>query len=244
MNPFSETLQGLGLNEKEGALYIAFLELGEVRIAKAGARAGLKRPTAYLVVQSLEKKGFVTHTTRGAKHYFSAVHPQKLVTEAELRVREIKGLAPQLEALLYDAGEKPRFSFYEGRELLDKAYDDWFISKGEGLFIGTLEIPAEIFPRTFQKYQHMIFSKDFCLRELLADTEEGRKHAERSRSEFHDLRFIPKEHIPFEVDIGIHGKRVLITSVKKEFFTVRIESPEISHAFRVMFEMMWQSALR
>ena len=50
---------------------------------------------------------------------------------------------------------------------------------------------------------------------------------------------IPKEFLPFEVDIGIFGNKVLITSLKKEYFTVSLQSAEISQAFRHMFEVMW-----
>ena len=41
------------------------------------------------------------------------------------------------------------------------------------------------------------------------------------------------------MDVGIFGNRALITSVKKEFFTISIESEEIAYAFRTMFNVMW-----
>jgi len=41
---------------------------------------------------------------------------------------------------------------------------------------------------------------------------------------------------------GIFGNHTLITSVKKEYFTIDIESKEIAKAFRTIFEMMWLSA--
>lgn len=52
--------------------------------------------------------------------------------------------------------------------------------------------------------------------------------------------FGPKEFLPFQMDIGIFGNTVLITSVKKEYFTVKIESEEIAHGYRALFEAMWR----
>jgi hypothetical protein len=51
-----------------------------------------------------------------------------------------------------------------------------------------------------------------------------------------------RPHFPLEADIGIFGSHVLITSVKKEYFTIDIESKEIARAFRTIFEMVWISA--
>ncbi|HEY4487102.1 MAG TPA: helix-turn-helix domain-containing protein [Candidatus Paceibacterota bacterium] len=238
MDPQS-ALKSLGLEEKEVSLYLSLLELGEATVLQTAKHAGIKRPTAYVVLENLEKNGFVSRFVRGGKMFFSPQHPQKLLTEAELRMKELKTAMPQFEALFHKKEGKPRVVMYEGKDRLDQAIDEAFVVKGETLFISTLSLSQEVFPRTFRKADYVSFSPEFYARELVDESESSREYAKRVGGPYREIRFIPKEHLPFEMDIGIFGNRTLITSVKKEFFTISIESAEITHAFRTIFNVMW-----
>lgn len=237
-----DTLQNLGLEPKETAIYLALLELGEATILTIARKSGIKRPTAYLVLRSLEEKGFASRIIRGKKTSFSPQHPRKLLTEAELRLKELQEVVPQLESLFHREEGRPRVMIYEGKSELDRAYDESFITKGEILYMGTLGLSMETFPRTFKKVEFVTLSPEFRIRELVDDSEESRKYAERVREPYHGVRFISKEFLPFEADIGIFGNRTLISSVKKEYFTIGIESEEITRVFRTIFEVMWRAA--
>lgn len=241
MNP-SETLKELGLKDKESAVYLALLELGEEAISKISEKSGVKRPTTYLVLRDLENKGFVSRIMKGKKILFAPQHPRKLITEAELRLKELKNIVPQLESVFQKSGDKPRVMIYEGKENLDRAYDEMFVEKGEINFIDTHKLSYEVFPRTFKKFEYVNLSPEFRVRELVDESEESTKFVESVRGPYYEARFIPKEMLPFDMDIGIFGNRTLITSVKKEYFTLAIESDEISRAFRTIFEIMWKIA--
>jgi len=238
MNP-ENALKNLGLEEKEIALYLALLELGEAPVLAAAKHAGVKRPTAYVILEALEKKGFVSRFVRAGKTLFSPQHPQKLLTEAELRMKELETAMPQFEALFHKKEGKPRVMMYEGKDRLDLALDEAFVIKGETLFISTIPLSQEAFPRTFRKADLVTFSPEFYARELIDESERSREYAARVAGPYRNIRFIPKEYLPFEMDVGIFGNRALITSVKKEFFTISIESEEIAYAFRTMFNVMW-----
>ena len=241
-----DTLQNLGLEEKEAKIYLALLELNEATVLEVARKARIKRPTCYVVLRSLEEKGFVSRVVKGNRTLFSPQHPKNLVVEAETNLKEIKEIVPQLESMLGKGEGKPRVMIYEGKEELDRDYDDSFIVGGENLYIGTIKLAMELFPRTFQRFQYKFPSAQAPFREIVDESKEGREYAEeverRYGSKYRGIRFIPKELLPFESEIGIFGNNVVITSVKKEYFTVRIESEEIAQAFRVIFEMMWQSA--
>jgi len=237
-----DTLKNLSLTKKEASIYLTLLGLGEATVFKISQKSGVKRPTAYLVLRSLEEKGFISRILKGKKTFFAPQHPRKLMTEAELRLREIQVVMPQLESLLHNEEERPRVKMYEGKEELDRAYDEWFTTKGEAVYMGTLKLSMEVFPRTFRKTEHITLSSGFSIRELLDDSEESKEYAKRVSGSYRKVRFMPKELSPFEADIGIFGNHTLITSVKKEYFTIDIESEEIASAFRTIFEVMWRVA--
>lgn len=241
MNP-KDSLKHIGLNEKEIQIYLSLLELGSSAVLAIAKRSGIKRPTAYLVLQSLVEKGFVSRVIKGKKTFFSPQNPKKLITESELRLKELQEIVPQLEIMFRKRKERPQIRIFEGREELDRAYDDLFLTKGEAVFMGTNKLSMEAFPKSYQKQDFTPRSSEFRMKELIDESKGSLEYANRVRGQYHDVRFIPKKLLPFEADIGIFGNHTLITSVKKEYFTIDIESKEIARAFRTIFEMMWLSA--
>lgn len=241
MNP-KDSLKHIGLNEKESQVYLSLLELGSSTVLAISKRSGIKRPTAYLVLQSLVEKGFASRVIKAKKTFFSAQNPKKLITESELRLKELQEVVPQLEVMFRKRKERPRIKIFEGKDDLDRAYDELFLIKGEALFMGTNKLSMDVFQGSYQKLQFISRTSEFKIRELVDESKESLEYANKVREQYHGVRFIPKKLLPFETDIGIFGNHTLITSVKKEYFTIDIESKEIARAFRTIFEMMWLSA--
>lgn len=238
-----EVLGSLGLGEKEALVYISLLELGEGTVLGVSRKSGVKRPTAYLTLEALESRGFVTRTKRGGKTLFVPQPPRKLVSEMEFRLRELREIMPQLESLSQKGSGKPRVVIYEGKEALDRVYDEVFVIKGELLYIGNLKLFEEAFPRTLKKFHYVSYSPEFSVRGILYDTEEARAYAKVHDNEYQHTKFIPRDFSPFQVDIGIFGQRALLSSIGgKDYFAVSIESEEVANAFRTIFEMIWRSA--
>ena len=235
-----DILSELGLEEKEISLYLGLLELGEASVLTISKKTGVKRPTAYLILENLEKRGLVSRLVKGGKTFFAAQHPKKIQTETELRLSQLKEVMPQFEAMMKRADARPRVILYEGKDALDRAYDDSFIVKGEMLFMSNMDLVHDVFARTLQKFEYVSFSPEFKTRELADDSETTRTYARKVRGPYRQVRMMPKQFSPFNTDIGVFGNNTLITSGKKEYFTVRIESKEIADAFRAMFEAMWQ----
>lgn len=148
-----QILQNIGLDEKEISVYKALLELGEATVLMAAKKGRVKRPTAYLVLNSLESKGLATRVAHGKRTFFTPQHPKKIITEAELRLSELREFVPQLEAMMQQRDDRPRVTIYEGKDALDKAYDDYFLIKGEILFMSNMDLVHEIFARTLQKFE-------------------------------------------------------------------------------------------
>lgn len=239
MSP-TEALKQLGLADKEIALYLGLLELGEASILEISKKTGVKRPTAYLIVGALEARGLVSRVVKGKKTVFAAQHPKTILTEAEMRVKQLQDIIPQFEAMMHRSDDRPRVKIYEGKEALDRAYDDAFVVRGEQLFMSNMDIVHDVFARTLQKVDYSILSPEFSVRELIDDSETSKKYAVRVDGPYRKVRFLPKAFSSFATDIGIFGNNTVITSGKKEFFSVRIESKEIADAFRAMFETTWQ----
>lgn len=180
MDP-KDTLKHIGLNEKEIQIYLSLLELGRATVLSISKNAGIKRPTAYLVLQSLVVKGFVSRVIKGNKTFFTPQNPKKLITEEEFRLKELQEVVPNLEIMFRKKKDRPHIRIFEGKDELDRAYDDSFLVKGENFYMGTLKLSMEVFPRTFQKAELKRVSPEFKVRELIDESEESSKYASKVR---------------------------------------------------------------
>jgi sugar-specific transcriptional regulator TrmB len=234
-----DALMHSGLDSKERAIYMALLKLGESPVLAIAKEAEVKRPTTYVVLSTLESKGFVSRVLKGKKVFFAPQHPKKILVEAELRLKEMKDAIPQLESMMQQRDNRPRVTVYEGKSQLDKAYDEAFLIEGEVVALSNSALVQEVFARTLQKVTYKA-SEKFRTRELLDDSETSRVYASKHAGPYWQPRIMPKEFSPFETDIAVFENTTLITSAKKEYFTVKLESEEIANTFRALFEAMWQ----
>lgn len=234
-----EALQNLGLKDKERDAYLALLELGEGTVAHVAGKANLKRPTTYLIMSALGERGLVSEFKRGKHTYFVPRNPEGLLEEARSRVGELEEVLPQLNLMFVRGKGKPRVIVTEGKERLDRAYDDWFITKGEALFMGNIDLSLEAYPRTFQKLKYRDTSSGFSIRELIVDTQKGREYAAKESGKYRSIRFLPSTFALFEADTAVFGDRILINSIKQDYFSVSIESKPMADSFRILFDALW-----
>ncbi len=239
MNLF-DGLKSLGLTQKEQDAYLALLELGEGTIAHIAQKSRLKRPTAYLIVDGLKEKGLIAEFKRGKHTYFSAEHPKKLVLESELRLTALKESLPQLESLFTKGEKKPKVIVHEGRERLDRAFDEMFVTKGEAIFISPHSLSAAAFPRSYKKGEYITYGKDFYTRELTDRNPETLAYVKRLHNERRQIRFMPDTMRPFSADMSSYGNRLIVSSVKEDYFAVSIESEPVASSFRTLFNMIWE----
>jgi sugar-specific transcriptional regulator TrmB len=73
-----DKLRHLGLSENEAKVYMAMLELGPSVVVEIARKSGINRPTTYVQIESLKKKGLVSTQAKGKKQFFIAESPDKL----------------------------------------------------------------------------------------------------------------------------------------------------------------------
>ncbi len=235
-----KVLKNLGLEEKEAEIYIASLELGESSVARLAIQSGIKRPTTYIILESLIEKSLVSKVIKGKKIYYTPLHPKKLQVEAINNLEQINSVLPHFESLYNAQTNQPRIRMFEGLGKLDAAYDEFFSTKGEVLYIGNFSAAAKVFEQSYIKLANLKYSKDFSIKMIIDNSRASREYALANESEFHQTKFIPSDLMPFNVDIGIFDNKTIITSVTENYFSVSIEASEITQAFKTVFEIMWR----
>ena len=239
----NKALQGLGLSKEETNVYLAGLELGEDSVQNIAKKAGIKRPTAYLVINALIEKGLFYQTFKGKKRNFGAQNPKDLEVNLKRKELELAKIMPELNSI-YNALEfKPKVRFYEGVAGTMAVYNDMLDStpkNGEMLSFAGIKNFFETFPKEFAaEYFARRVKKNIRPKIIALDSEESRQWVKDSEKEMRDILLIPENKFNFSGDIEIYGDKVALISYKENFMTIVIESQEIANMQRLMFNLIW-----
>lgn len=91
-----QELEKFGFTEPQAKLYLAGLSQDELLMQPLAKKAGIKRTSAYYVMEELMRRGFFSVKKNGKRHYYSAASPQRLIEMTEQREKLIKKISPFL----------------------------------------------------------------------------------------------------------------------------------------------------
>jgi len=116
MKNILQTLQRVGLAEKEASIYLALLDMGEATAAKLAERTGITRTLIYEITSRLMERGFVSSIVKEGVRYFSASEPKCLLRELEERTEDLRKIMPDLEAFMAATKKETKVALYRGRK--------------------------------------------------------------------------------------------------------------------------------
>ena len=247
-----KVLEKLGLSEKEAKVYLAALELGAATVQQIANKADVLRPTTYLILEAMLKKGLMTSADKGKKTLFSAEPPAQLERYLDYQVRgleevrtDLRAVLPDMEALFNLTGERPKVRFYDGIEGLDSSEDDLYreLQPSDHIYCFTpLDEEEIVFPDTRQAQPKKRLEKGIWAH-VIYTREAGAILGATSKNEMREARFLPKTKFPFRGLVTIlPGKRVQIASFAGRYFGVLIDDVEIANTFKVIWDLAWEAS--
>ena len=240
-----KTLQDIGLSKEEVNIYLAGLELGESSVQDIAKKAGIKRPTAYLIIDNLIKKSLFYQTFKGKKRYFGAQNPKDLEVEIKRKAFELTKIMPELNSIYNTLEFKPKIRFYEGLAGTLTVYNDILDltpENGEILSFAGIKNIFDKFPKDFATdYFTRRIRKDIRPKMIAIDSEEGREALKNTEEEMRDTLLVPENQFNFSGDMEIYGDKVALISYKENFMAIVIESKEIANMQRLMFNLVWNN---
>ncbi|MBY0110886.1 helix-turn-helix domain-containing protein [Patescibacteria group bacterium] len=251
-----ERLKKAGLSDKAAVVYEVLLERGGAYPSAIAKEARLNRSTTYKILLDLSVKGLVTEIKKGSKLYYQIEKPQKLVRFAKMRVEQGKEmqataeeLLPELEGLYSLVPNKPKITYFEGKEGMLSVYEDHVRVDEPYEMVAWANTGhlTEFFPIDFFKFYKKEKERiGISARGIVPDTNKDKAFIEEQYS-YIDKKYWPKiKHIPaaqfpFKSEITVYGKnKVSILNLEnKNYSGVIIEDPTIHQMMRMMFELSW-----
>lgn len=234
-----ETLTDYGLSEKEIALYLAALELGAASITQLSKKAGLKRPTTYLVIDNLLKKGLLIEIPKGKKVHYKPEEPQELIKSLENRKRKIEEILGELQNLYIKSSKRPGVRFYEGKERILKIYEEIFRAK-EIWSIFSAESYFKNFSETEDKHLFRILIRNGgIIYGLHEDTKKAREYyKEPYRYGVSKDKFLPRG-VKIATEILVYENKTALIAYAT-LTGVIVEDESISQTLKIMMKLLWE----
>lgn len=239
----------IGFADKEISIYLSLLEIGRGTVAEISRKASINRPTGYHILAGLEGKGLVKISGKEPKQEFVAESPDKIeslilgkLKEDEERLAQARSIIPELKSI-HNVTDRPKVMFYEGREGLQKVYEDTLTSHEEILAYASVEDIKPTLPHYFPEYYKRRTKKEIPIRAIFPESIDARERAALDGAELRQSLIVPSERFGFHPEINIYDNKIMIASWREKLGII-IESAEIADAMKKIFELAWAEAKR
>ncbi len=248
-----QSLQRLGLSDKEARVYLASLELGQSTVQKIAIKGRVNRPTCYVVLNGLKKKGLVTEVEQGKKTVFIAEPPhllEKLIEKTEdlveARREELGRSLPDFLALYNQAQNRPRIRFYQGYEGYRSMTKEYYIPEFKNATIYAIA-PFDVILESYGRDQIENLKKQrLALNiklKLIYSHPKGPIAGLKNKRELREARYIPTKLFPFNGELVILPEwGFWLYNYKKGFVGIAVSSSELAKTLKALFDLAWQTA--
>lgn len=240
------TLQQIGLSDKEAQVYLALLSLESATAYRIAENCDVKKPTVYVILEELRKKGLVLKVPHVKKSLYSARNIGEYLQEQESRLDSVRSIVPRLQAL--GIADKPGVYFFTGLQGIAQAIDHKFDSMcGEtfhsfyGDMKGVQERAIQLLEAWDQKA--VAFGISFNIVMAKPSSNEHQKNLinlSKQTENRINIKFREQYAYPPNIHFEIGKDFVRILDVAKLNATI-IDDKQTADALRQIFTIVWQT---
>ncbi len=242
MDRYLSALQDAGLSEKEARVYMSILGLGRASAYAVAEKAGIKRPTTYVVLGELIKKGLVLKIPRAKKQNFIAVDPSEYIKNRVDKVTNAKHVLPELMTIAGNTKRKVNVTYYEGLKSVEKAlfYGSDEVKGKElvGFFASAEDVSPELMD-VFVKWGDSVAENNISVRGYAPEHTSMKKFRELDSSKGRTIKSLPYNEYSSKISIDM-GETFVRIMMNADLQAVIIENPELAKTLRQIFEIVWK----
>lgn len=239
-----ENLKMIGLSQHEAQVYLACLELGPSPVWDIAQKSEVKRPTCYVLLDELVRKGFASKTNDQKRTTYSVSSPNEILSSFERRKSDFSECLSQFQALASKSKEKPNIRLFEGEKGIEHVYN-MSLDQGEDgdiLIYGTSAVLSR-YGELIERYINRRVNRGIRARVIMADTAPNREITLKNKEELRQTRFLPVEKFNQQTEVNIFANKIayIAHSEDNPFATV-IENARLAEEEKARFELLWEFA--
>ena len=242
MNHINTLIQA-GLSPKEAAVYLANYELGESTASRISQKSGIKRPTTYVELGNLTKKGLVSQSTRKNLKYYTAESPRMILTILDENKKELEKNMADILSLGTAIDRRPSVRYFEGEDGMKEVYRDtlstpnqeiqsWF-SASVNLTLGNESFQEKYYIPERQK-------KNIWIRGILPSSDDLKPYIAKNKEQLRQSRIVDAKKFNLDNEIILYGKKRTAILNYDDKLGIIIDSAKIHDSFKQIFEIMWE----
>lgn len=235
MQNVTEKLKNIGLSEKEALVYTTLLKYGSATVSTISRNANIKRPTTYVVLDELRKKGLVIEVPNKKKIIYHAKSPDDFYEQQLNKFKDFESIIPQLKSIHSDRKEintlyfegfngLKEALFYKLGDLSENSENFGFWSSAEG-------VDKKVIDLTYDWNKELI-KKNIKLTGYTTSDKETDVYKDKFKS---DVKFLPKDVYESETSIDITDLFIRIIDLHDQSAVI-IENPRLAKTFKTIFE--------
>lgn len=237
-------LTKLGLTDSQAKTYLALVGAGRLTPPGLAKITKESRTAAYMALAKLEELGLARRTANIKKQTYEPVSPAALERHLEQRRQELtqveetfRNSLSEMLSHYYEHRKEPGVRFFQGEKGLVKVLEDHLKTGEELYFIRTLA-DEQHFGKLLYRYMDQRAKRGITSHGLAPFNEERYCWAqENDRKLNRKMSWYPPKAYTAPVEVDIYGSKVSFISFGEETIGTIIESPQIAHALREVFNM-------
>lgn len=237
-------LEGLGLSNKEGRVYLALLPRRDTGSSKLIKATGLHGQFVYDALERLEELGLAKHVVQNGRKKFTANTPNRLLALVDEKRLTAHSIARELQSRFQGAHEQD-FEVYQGRDafvahefsLLEEMPEGSTIcvlGGGGGNYISTMDTEME-------EYDRLRDRRNIKVRYISAAAQGDALRKMASTRRNFEYRIFPHLEKGL-VDTDIWPNKVILNFFGVPLLSFTLTSKEIADSYRQFFEALWMAS--
>lgn len=245
-------LINFGLSEKEAKIYTTLLEIDAATVFEVAKHSGVNRSSAYVVLETLQKKGFVGISDDKKVRRYIASSPEILLQSAKREARKydeiksgIESIVPVLKALHKNTKHKPIVKVFEGKDGLINLYEDSLSCKEKQIrIVSAVEPIYKLLPDYVPTYIKQRFKKGIKMFGIHPDHGFLDKYTKMDKKGIDDAVFIPADKYKTPADFAIYDNKIGYMTAEDDGFGVLIEDKDFARVMKSIFDLAYEEAKR
>ena len=196
-----DTLIKAGLSPKEASVYLASYELGETTASRIAQKSGIKRPTTYMELENLIKKGLVSQSERRNLKYYNAQSPKVILAILDENKKELEQNMASLLSLGSAIDKKPSVRYFEGEDGIKEAYRETLSTPNQEIqswFSASSSVGSESFQEKYYIPERQ--KKNIWIRAILPDSQELKPYILKNSEQLRKSRTLDSKKFKNGVD--------------------------------------------
>jgi sugar-specific transcriptional regulator TrmB len=240
-----QILEEIGLTKKEAEVYQTLLRLGNSPVSKVLAATGSHPQVIYRVIDTLEKKGLLTVTTRKSRKFVRAEDPKTLEVIEKKRLENLVKALPELSALqktpadaiikVSRGDEAVRSLRMRGMQELTAGGTYYVIGASGNRYYDVMGQEG------LKAFERKRVRKKIIMKLIAFRSQKEMIEKQNTIPKFTDFRYLSEEYAVFS-STNILNDTVAILIWSADPIVITIESAEVADSYRQYFSSLWKHA--